>query len=974
LKTKAYTGGDEQLWKVVTNGDGIALVNKLGGKYMDVDYAMNRESVTTPGSYRSSKICVTVNMPTNALRFLESTAYSYTLPFPDWTAESKAVFIIDNSVTTVSDNKLTFKTTGGAPFSFAFTSLGTPNFCPYNIPGWGDGNPNQLVQFRTQEEMATDLKVVLAASIAKATTALGNATVGENIGDIKPELKTRLQAVIDNAQAAHDGAGSTLADINLAMEKLNSLFGLFQNIEKANTLLKNTSIGYNPGQFTQETVDGLVSTVEYAQEVVIDVDSDLDEIADMNTELLTIINSFTSQVNLPEISSSVDHWYYIQGTRPENSYLTAGAAGAATQVKGLPVIPDETQLWRLVPNGEGFAMQNKATSEYLQTDFPTGTNLSTQAEMPVLPLMFKGSSETSNNTLRFLIENLTGMTPAYRLHAGGSGNGWGLMNWTGNATDHCSWLLLSEDELYRAEVSLALAAAKAVYSASVEGLEFGQFSAETRSTLNDLIVATEAYDLSAMSQEELTAAKVALNDAVVAFECNKDVSTLSSITQKKWFRLVNNMQPQTGYAGNKAMSSNTREVDQKYTFEVINNESAAQLFRFELNIDKTIAVAIINKANDMYVGPEGKILSENPGATFEITSLDGVSFWIKPTGYAPLHAASYGTEIVNWDAGAGSASAWRFQYVMSEDITDFVTPYIQALTNEREKYNASVAYQGTSIGKYTVASMEAYNAIISAEEAKDPASMTNEQLIAGMQTLAVANEVLVVNTDITTLVTADPAVSTNWYRLISAQSASGYASGKAMSSNGRLTEEPFTWEEKDEYSTYQLFSFELNADKTKVLSIYNKGSESFIDPTGKLAAESTVENEFEIVQLDGGRSFWIHPTLEVLEEGSDPEVFVRLAPLHAASADSHIVNWESGVGSASAWYFEHASTEFVNALESLDNSNYKVRVNEGIVTIDGVENFEVYSTTGQRQNHKAALKSGVYVIRVDNMTKKLVIK
>ena len=115
-------------------------------------------------------------------------------------------------------------------------------------------------------------------------------------------------------------------------------------------------------------------------------------------------------------------WYYIQGTRPANTYMTAPAAGAGTQVKDLAVIPDETQLWKLVANGDGFALQNKGSLEYLQTDLPSDKNLNTQANMPTKALRFITSSETSNKAYRFWIENTTSSTEAYRLHAGGSGN------------------------------------------------------------------------------------------------------------------------------------------------------------------------------------------------------------------------------------------------------------------------------------------------------------------------------------------------------------------------------------------------------------------------------------------------------------------------------------------------------------------------------------------------------------------------
>ena len=137
-----------------------------------------------------------------------------------------------------------------------------------------------------------------------------------------------------------------------------------------------------------------------------------------------------------------------------------------------------------------------------------------------------------------------------------------LMNWTGDANDNCTWLFLSEDEVFRAELINSRAAAQAVYNSSVEGDEFGQYSAATRAAFNAVLTAEGAKNIATMTQEELKASNQALKDAIDAYTCNNTVSTLSSVTQKKWFRLVN-----VARVG-KAMSSIGRNVDQKFTFVI----------------------------------------------------------------------------------------------------------------------------------------------------------------------------------------------------------------------------------------------------------------------------------------------------------------------------------------------------------------------------------------------------------------------
>ena len=889
LRYQAYTGGDEQLWKVVNNGTGVALVNKLKGGFINVDAAVERHNTLA----KSAKLSMTTAMPTIPLRLVPTTGYTISWEAAGWDATNGGVFIVDDVNTVVDEaNKITFNTTEGTR-SFCLTSMGVGYNALYSIYSWPGGNPNQAVLFRTPAEAVDDTKGLLLDAIKTATTGLNN-----------------------------------------------------------------SSEGLNPGQFTADDRDALNGAIEVAQEVYDNSASTVTEIITATTELNTIFTMFKAQVILPELSNEISEvWYYIQGTRPANTYITAPAAGLFTQVKDLPVIPDDTQLWKLVSNGDGFALQNKATQEYLQTDFPSGTNLNTQSEMPTKALRFITSNETFNKSYRFWIENTTSFTEAFRLHAGGSGNGWGLMNWTGNANDNCTWLFLLEDEVFRVELTNTRLAAQNLYNASVEGDEFGQFSATTREAFNAILTNEGAKDMATMTQEELKASNQALLDAMAGFECNREVSTLASVVKKKWFRIVSNSA--ATYASGKAISSNGRTVDQKFTYETKDITSDAQLFTFELNEDGTKAISIVNKANGLFMGTDGAMVATAPETEFEITPLDNISFWIKPTGVAPLHAAAVNVEILNWNAGAGSSSAWRFEYVSSEDITDFKATYLTKRMQMRAKVDMAKEVTGAEIGQYTTASVTAFEAIIAAEEAKNADALTQDQMRDAILAMNAASTGLVINTDINLLVSTTAGMY-KWFRVINNMAGTGYASGKAMSSNGRLKGEPFTYEDKDINSDAQLFRFELTPDQTQVASMINKGSGMYVSAEGLLDSVSTADNNFEITQLAGGRSFWIDPTLAETD------------PLHAAADGIHIVNWLADAGSASAWIFEFAG-ETTDVKNLLPFTN-KIRTANGIITIDGVENFEVYSITGQKQNHKQRLLTGVYIVKVNNSVQKVVLK
>ncbi len=888
IRYQAYTGADEQLWKVVANGTGVALVNKKNGSFMNVDGAVERHNTLA----KSAKLTVTSAMPAIPLRLVPTTGYTITWDAAGWDAVNGGVFIVDN-VNTVVDaaNKITFNTSEGTR-SFCLTSMST-NRELWSVYSWPGGNLNQAVLFRTPAEAMKDTKDLLLNAINTVKTALNN-----------------------------------------------------------------TSEGFNPGQFAPEDREALLGAIEVAQEVYDRPTLTLEEITNAIDELNAIFTIFKSQVILPELSNDVSEvWYYIQGTRPANTYMTAPAAGTGTQVKNLAVIPNETQLWKLVANGDGFALQNKGSQEYLQTDFPSGTNLATQSEMPTSALRFITSNETSNKAFRFWIENSTSSTPALRLHAGGSGNGWGLMNWTGNANDNSSWLFLSEDEVFRVELTNSITKAQSMYDLSVEGDEFGQYTPAKRTAFNTVITAEKAKNMATMNQDELKASIQALKDAMVAFECNRDVSTLSTLVKKKWFRLVSNST--ASYATDKAISSNGRNLNDKYTFETKNVNSDAQLFTFELNEDATKAVKMVNKANGYYMSTEGAIVETAPETEFAITPLDNVSFSIRPSGKAPLHAQADGSHIVNWESGAGSSSAWRFEYVSSEDITDFKDAYLIKRMQMRAKVDQLKGFAGSEIGQYNSASVTALENLIVAEEAKNADNLTQDEMKNAILAMNSAAGTLVVNTDVKLLVSKN-AGAHKWFRLINDMAGTGYASGKAMSSNGRAEGEAYTYEDKDENSDAQLFRFELTPDQTQVANIVNKGKGLYVTADGKLALASTADNNFAITQLGKTRSFWIDPTL------ADTD------PLHAAAANSDIVNWLADAGSASAWIFEFAGE--TTGVKNVFPAENKIRTINNIITIDGVDNFEVYSATGQKLNRKARLATGVYIVRFKNYVQKVVLK
>ena len=317
---------DAQQWKVVANGSGIALVNKLG-TYLNTD-----GPVYPTSDLMTSVISCVAAAPSLTLKLW---------PYVDQTAAGRpgGFYLVNLDATTPITNAT------NSSLTFQFYSAGSgSNFRPINY-GVTAPNINSSIKFMQAKDILKD-------AINIATSGYNNSSEGLNPGQYTADDRDALLALIEAAQAVYDNTSATNAQLLSAADELNSNFTLFK-----------------------------------------------------------------SNVILPESSNdSKEVWYYIQGTRPANTYMTAPAAGAGTQVKDLAVVPNDFQLWKLVPNGDGFALQNKGSQEYLQTDFPTGTNLNTQAAKPTKALRFITSSETFNKSYRFFIETTTTETDTLPRH------------------------------------------------------------------------------------------------------------------------------------------------------------------------------------------------------------------------------------------------------------------------------------------------------------------------------------------------------------------------------------------------------------------------------------------------------------------------------------------------------------------------------------------------------------------------------
>lgn len=769
------------------------------------------------------------------------------------------------------------------------------------------------------------------------------------------------------------------------------------------TTLENVSVGFEPGQYSNESLQIMNDTLVLVEAVYNDITTSDSEFLIIAGELLASHKHFKSKIIVPLISTPTQlKWYLIQGTRPVNSYLTA--TGSGTVVRSMSLISDDTQLWRLVANPTGgFALQNKATNEYINTNLISNTVLPTQVDLPQNGLRCIVSTQYTNKVARFWIENEVGSTPALRLHAGAATTQYPLMNWTGNALDNSSWLFLDYREGLKYNKQTAITEAQQLYDNSVEGDIIGQYSRATREALLAVVEAAQEVEMDAMTDAELIETTAELRAAIDIFVCNTDITTLESPTPQKnyrWFRIVSAATSEL--FRNKAISSRGRVEGEKLTYETIDVEADQQLFRFDLNESGTAVRAIVNKASSMYMAGNGAIAAEFPAVDFEVTALDGSSFWIKPVGLNPIHAT--GSHIINWNAGAGSASAWKLVYVM--DSTN------DAPLNEERTITVGSAQPSKGTAVITGTSDTAITT--NARRVSLTAIPTNAVFFvcwtnAAGDTLSVINPyVYEGEEDIEIFANFEDAYYRPMTRIYTSVSPAIQSEDRYLESVwvniGEVKQTIFTGVSLnplpiDASVAQNQVLEEAIVDYTNKPMLIPAGTDSIEVVFKAQDREATVENlqwTQQIVYIDWDKDFSFLGDNERtdINAGSliNPEGYSRKLAISDALAQGayrmRVVYHDAISGEdwgVAIWSDSRVRNGIVYDFTLLYGDNpilktehnavkpLSVRVINSVVTIENNNDFELYSLAGQRLDNKQSLKSGVYIVKAGASIEKVIV-
>jgi hypothetical protein len=496
--------------------------------------------------------------------------------------------------------------------------------------------------------------IMISANAAMAMNPVGGSNIGKTLG---------LWNVTDDGNA-------------LRFVPVDSKVFLNAYLTQANGMLASASL--NPGNHSAEVLATLKAIVVSSQAVSDDVNSTVDAVIAAGNALKDGIAAYNAApyTILPAISSvdaSNEKWYFFQGTRPANTYLTSTGAGANLFSKA--VIPDDTQLWKIVPNTNplgttnGYALVNKKTGEYLNTDIGNNLVLNTTPNMPMLNVVFNISTIMTNGVARFWVEN-AGTTSAdatlctFRLHAGDGV--FNAKNWYGNRTDNSSWLLMDYSISLKGFLKDAITAANVMVNDPNVPVTtaIGQYlyPAGAQTTLAAAVAVAQAvYDNASATDVDVIAAKVKLDAAVIFCKGTRSQFITSTAANPRWFVIRNLNRADAAGVKNQVISTNGVVENGGLIYESQANAND-QLWRFEIN--PTGGAKIISAAQPT-LGIQRTVYN-TPQNLAAVASASGYSIDILGTGYRltdsignSLHG--YNGKLITWNDGAGTATNWAIE-------------------------------------------------------------------------------------------------------------------------------------------------------------------------------------------------------------------------------------------------------------------------------------------------------------------------
>ena len=328
--------------------------------------------------------------------------------------------------------------------------------------------------------------------------------------------------------------------------------------------------------------------------------------------------------------------------------------------------------------------------------------------------------------------------------------------------------------------------------------------------------------------------------------------------------------------------------------------------------------------------------------------------------------------VVSWDGGSNSPSAW---YV--EQYTGDVSALYQVQYNALSaQYAAIVDVNGNPIAPYSIGTepgqydSNKFNAMKTAYSNMTTAGVSSPNIVSLLT--ALTNAIADFNASKVQPVAYGGTVSEGVkYTLQLVQSGAandGYylTNPRTDANNGTDSNRPYATFSQDIDETTTSWYFVPSTTAGKYVITSNRRTNEYIDEEGRVRdASGYADNTWTTKTLLQNTLVYQDGTSLLIVKIDNNSNFFNVASTAGATLARNASTW-------STFRVSPYSSTGVN--KNNDASALSVRISNRVISVDGIDNFEVYSISGQQMNHKAALQNGVYIVKAGEAVQKVLVK
>lgn len=422
-------------------------------------------------------------------------------------------------------------------------------------------------------------------------------------------------------------------------------------IEKANTFIKTTNIGEQPGQYSYKAITELKQEIDKAIQISVDNTLTNVEYQKAANTLSVQLEMFKKAINQPHVSDGNKTYWYSLSTpnRPNGGNNFVTFKGDNTALKGEPFsTTNNNQLWKFTRNTDGTLniIPKSSPNSHIDSNAAYNSVLKAQAENNTA-----GWNVTHTaNSMHFIITS-----NKVQLNQTGSGQAYQIYNWGGgnNTTDAgCQYLIkieMTEGETAKDKLQKAIIIAYAKTLSVTIGEQPGMYSEKT---INDFQKEIEVYDKILINPQstdaEFVAATQALTQKTADFIKHINLPMLSTTNSTYWYAIT---------AINRDNKSIRDEgVGQPLVGKDFNANDDAFLWKLEQNSNHK--QVLINKATGNYIDPTAAnntafvSTKTEPTTGWTFTPINNTLFTITD-GQTQFNQTNAGLahQIYNWGGG-----------------------------------------------------------------------------------------------------------------------------------------------------------------------------------------------------------------------------------------------------------------------------------------------------------------------------------